>query len=259
MCAPRQRPEALVADKATAVRSPRTATSPRRPSTRRPESLRSTPSSSSSTPVIPTGPVFSALRAHHWTHIDNLESILEGGALRAGVVPAFDVSSVATRDARAEATTASGTAVAAHVAFALSPHSSKWDDVRTGATGAAWSDAARKARATDFVVFVVPTTALGDEVVVTDREATVDGARFATGAAEATPLLRRVSIVDADLLEPEVLVPGAVGLDTVTLIGVPNDKMRDRVKQLLVEVGGVAPRVAVYPPWFRPTEIEDEA
>ena len=167
-------------------------------------------------------------------------------------MPALDVSSAATRDARAAVTTASGTAVAAHVPFALSPHSTKWDDVRTGATGPQWSDVARKARATDFVVLVMPTSALGDEAVVSDRDATLEGARFASGAAEATPLLRRVSIGDADLLEPELLVPGSVDLAAVTLIGVPNDKMRDQVKQLLADAGGVMPRVAVYPPWFRP-------
>jgi hypothetical protein len=70
----------------------------------------------------------------------------------------------------------------------------------------------------------------------------------------ASAMVRRFSLADPDLLEPEVLVPRAVSLESVMLIGVPHDKMRDRVKQLLVEAGGAAPRVAVYPPWFRPSE-----
>jgi len=31
--------------------------------------------------------------------------------------------------------------------------------------------------------------------------------------------------------------------------------MRDRVKQLLADSSEHAPRVAVYPPWFRPAEV----
>jgi hypothetical protein len=42
----------------------------------------------------------------------------------------------------------------------------------------------------------------------------------------------------------------------VTLVGVPNDKVRDSVKALVADAGGHAPRVAVYPPWFRPSPVE---
>jgi hypothetical protein len=43
----------------------------------------------------------------------------------------------------------------------------------------------------------------------------------------------------------------------VTLVGVPNDKVRDAVKETLAGLGSAAPRVAVYPPWFRPAPVVD--
>ena len=74
--------------------------------------------------------------------------------------PVLDVSSEATRALRASVTTASGQPVASHVPFSLSPHATAWDAVRTGADGYEWSEAARQARAIDFVMLVVPVAAL---------------------------------------------------------------------------------------------------
>jgi hypothetical protein len=45
-----------------------------------------------------------------------------------------------------------------------------------------------------------------------------------------------------------------VAFDAITLIGVPNDRVRDRVKRLLADSGGHAPKVSVFPPWFQPSE-----
>ena len=244
LCAPRKK-----VDPQDAPVAPR-----RRVASRKPASLRSSPTS----PAVPTstGPDFSTLRVHHWTHVSNLARILADGKLVAGSAPELDVSSTATRDRRADVTVPSGATVSEHVSFALSPHASTWDEVRTGADGEAWSDAARKTRATDYVVLVIPVTALPDELVVVDVDSSQAVARFGTGHEEGGSLVRRASLADPFLLEVEVLVPVSVDLEHVSLIGVPNDKMRDQVKTLLQAAGGVSPRIAIYPPWFRPTEID---
>ena len=58
-------------------------------------------------------------------------------------------------------------------------------------------------------------------------------------------------------LGPEVLVPESGPFSSGTLVGVPNDKVRDAVKETLADLGDAAPRVAVYPPWFRPAPVVD--
>ncbi|NIJ05284.1 DarT ssDNA thymidine ADP-ribosyltransferase family protein [Frigoribacterium faeni] len=259
ICAPRKREPLLDADGQA-----RTLVTKRRAPSRKPESLRSTPALARDSAAVAVAaqsaarvaPAFAAQRVYHWTHVSNLPAVFAAGELvpSADAAPVLDVSSEATRALRASVSTASGAPVAAHVPFSLSPHASAWDVLRSGAEGYEWSDAARTAKATDFVMLVVPVTALGDDFVVTERDAAVQGVRSGAGLDDASSMVRRFSLADPDLLEPEVLVPRAVPLDAVTLIGVPHDKMRDRVKQLLVEFGGAAPRVAVYPPWFRPAE-----
>lgn len=259
ICAPRKREPQVDADGQV-----KTLPTKRRAASRKPESLRSTPAlardsaasavaaQSALTPV----PEFAQQRVYHWTHVSNLPAILESGELTAGAAPVLDVSSEATRALRASVTAASGAPVADHVPFSLSPHASAWDTLRTGAEGYEWSDAARSAKATDFVMLVVPVSALGDEFVITEGDAAVQGVRAAAGLDDASRMVRRFSLADPDLLEPEVLVPTRVAFDAVTLVGVPNDKVRDAVKTLIADAGGHAPRVAVYPPWFRPSPVE---
>ena len=259
ICAPRKREPQVDADGQV-----KTLPTKRRAASRKPESLRSTPAlardsaasavaaQSAMTPV----PEFAQQRVYHWTHVSNLPAILESGELTAGAAPVLDVSSEATRALRASVTAASGAPVADHVPFSLSPHASAWDTLRTGAEGYEWSDAARTAKATDFVMLVVPVAALGEEFVITEGDAAVQGVRAAAGLDDASRMVRRFSLADPDLLEPEVLVPTRVAFDAVTLVGVPNDKVRDAVKTLIADAGGHAPRVAVYPPWFRPSPVE---
>lgn len=259
ICAPRKREPQVDADGQV-----KTLPTKRRAASRKPESLRSTPAlardsaasavaaQSAMTPV----PEFAQQRVYHWTHVSNLPAILESGELTAGAAPVLDVSSEATRALRASVTAASGAPVADHVPFSLSPHASAWDTLRTGAEGYEWSDAARTAKATDFVMLVVPVSALGEEFVITEGDAAVQGVRAAAGLDDASRMVRRFSLADPDLLEPEVLVPTRVAFDAVTLVGVPNDKVRDAVKTLIADAGGHAPRVAVYPPWFRPSPVE---
>ncbi|GAA4266406.1 DarT ssDNA thymidine ADP-ribosyltransferase family protein [Frondihabitans peucedani] len=194
------------------------------------------------------------MRVHHWTHLSNLEGILSAGIIRSDASPELDVSSADAREKRAAVTLPDGSTAAEHVPFALSPDAATWDEVRKGAEGDRWSAAARGTRPTDFVILVAPVSALGDSFVVADGDATAPLTRFAAGLSEGGPLVRRASLADPELLGVEILVPGSFDLDALTLIGVPNDRVRDQVKALVKQAGGVVPRVAIYPPWFRPSE-----
>lgn len=194
------------------------------------------------------------MRVHHWTHLSNLEGILSAGLLRADAAPELDVASSEAREKRAAVALPNGATAAGHVPFALSPDAATWDEVRHGAEGDRWSTAARGTRPTDYVILVAPIAAIGDSFVVADRDATEPLARFAEGLSEGGPLVRRASLTDPDLLNVEILVPGSFDLAGLTLIGVPNDRVRDQVKALVKEAGGVVPRVAIYPPWFKPSE-----
>jgi hypothetical protein len=250
ICSPRQR------DPETIIKAP----TPRR--SRVTTSLRSTAKvagGKTPDPVLPATRDFGALRAHHVTHIENLPSILAEGAILAAdqAAPVVDVSSASAREARAEATAPDGSSVAGHVPFTLSPDARRWDELRSGAEEDRWSDAARRARATEFVVLVVPTTAFGASVILTDTDAEDPDVRFAVGPEAATNLLRRTDITDPSMHGVELLAGPRVPLSAVALVGVPNDRVRQQVKEVFAALDGPAPRVAVFPPWFVPPLPED--
>ncbi|KTR07775.1 hypothetical protein NS184_06825 [Curtobacterium luteum] len=194
------------------------------------------------------------MRAHHATHIDNLPDIVSAGAVLAATeaAPTIDVSSDTTREARAEASAPDGSPVAGHVTFSLSPDATRWDELRRGAEGERWSDAARRSRATDYVVLVVPVSAFGASVIVADQDAEAEDVRFAVGPEAATNLIRRTDFTDPEMHDLELLAGPSVSFSAVAVIGVPNDRARQHVKAILAEHGGHAPRVAVFPPWFVP-------
>jgi ssDNA thymidine ADP-ribosyltransferase DarT-like protein len=189
-------------------------------------------------------------RFFHVTHLRNLEAIMHTGEIRADAEPVVDVSSTTTRELRASADLADGTTVAQHVAFYASPTAARWAELRDGAQGPHWSDEARAAKPAEFVLLAVPATLLSDGMVAADADAAAPATRFAHGVAEATQLLRRVRADDPDFLTAEILIPHAVPFDSVALIGVANDRVRDQVRDMLRDAGGYAPKVAVYPPWF---------
>ncbi|HWH27096.1 MAG TPA: DarT ssDNA thymidine ADP-ribosyltransferase family protein [Pseudolysinimonas sp.] len=197
--------------------------------------------------------VFAQQRLYHVTHLQNLAGIIADEVIRADAVPAVDVSAPLTRELRASTEVASGDPVSHHVPFFLSPDASRWDELRTGALGAHWSDEARASSPLDFVILVTEAGNLGPDSVLSDGDAAAPSTRFAVGADGAAPFLRRVRGDDPDFLEPEVLAPAAVPFDVISLIGVANDRVRDQVKALLRPRGDAAPKVAVYPPWFQPT------
>jgi len=254
ICTPRKpeqqelavRPRATPASRSREPKAPTTLRSPR-------VSAPATAPRRDSAPALPDVDLAS-LRVHHWTHLSNVAGILADGALRAGAAPELDVASPLTRERRAAATVPSGATVAEHVPFALSPDASSWDAVRHGAEGVEWSAAARGTRPTDYVVLVATVASLGDDFVFADGDAAAPLTRFAAGMEEAGPLARRASIADPDLLSAEILVPESFDLAQVTLIGVPHDRARGEVRALLRDYAGKAPRVAVYPPWFKPSD-----
>lgn len=192
-------------------------------------------------------------RIFHVTHEQNLAAILADGALRARADPAVDVSSAATREIRAEIEVRDDLMVADYVPFYLSPDAARWDELRSGAAGIHWSDAARATKPLDYVILVSTAGHLGPDVVVTDRDAADLSTRFGIGTDGGAPLIRRIRSEDPEFIEPEVLAPASVAFEAITLIGVPNEPVRDRVKRLLKDSGGHAPKVSVFPPWFQPS------
>jgi hypothetical protein len=199
-------------------------------------------------PVAPFS--LSTQRFFHVTHLRNLEQIMHTGEIRADAEPVVDVSSETTRELRQAADLADGTTVSQHVAFYASPIAQRWQELRDGAQGPHWSDAAREAKPTEFVILAVSATKLGDEIIAADADAAAPATRFSHGKDDATNLLRRAKADDPELQAPEILVPHPVGFDSIALIGVANDRVRDQVRDMLSSAGGYAPKVAVYPPWF---------
>lgn len=259
ICAPRQRDVPEV-PKAPAPRRTRVSTS-----------LRSTPGGSPARakatalrvaqPELPATRVFGTLRAHHVTHIDNFDAIVADQAIAAAdqITPSYDISAPELRARRAAATAPDGSPVSNHVPFSLSPDGARWDEVRRGAEDTTrWSDAARQARGIDYVVLVVPTAAFGASVILADTDADDDDVRFAVGPEAAANLLRRTDMTDPEMHGLELLAGPSVPFSSVAVIGVPNDRTRHAVKDILSEHGGHAPRVAVFPPWFVPPVVPDE-
>jgi hypothetical protein len=191
-------------------------------------------------------------RVYHVTHLTNLEAIVIDEALRADAAPAVDVSSATTRELRSSVELVAGGTVAERVPFQLSPNANRWNELRSGAAGAHWSEAARETSPLDFVILVTSAGAVGPDIVFANGDASAPATRFAVGDA-GTALLRTSFSLDPELLDAELLAAGPVPFSAITLVGVPNEPVRDLVRQLLADVGGAAPKVAVYPPWFQPS------
>jgi hypothetical protein len=200
--------------------------------------------------------LLSTQRLYHVTHQRNLEAILSRGAIDPGATPVMDVSSATTRELRATVDLANGATVADHAAFYLNPQATRWNELRTGAEGAHWSDEARSSTPAEYVILVVPAISLGDAIVLADGDAAGASTFFAVGTDAAAPAFRRMHGSDPDFQEAEVLTPDAVPFDQVTLIGVANEPARDRIRAVISDAGRAVPKISVFPPWFAPTEAD---
>lgn len=186
-------------------------------------------------------------RIYHVTHISNLEGILDADAIVAGTTPTVDLSTALTRELRETTEASPGASVASHVSFYLSPAAALWEQLRDGALDETrWSDQARATTPADFVFLVSTVSQLGDSVVVTDGDAAGSLTRFASGDG-VRPMLEKLYDTEA-AKDAEALVPGSFPFSGIQLIGVANDRVRDRVRDL------TPAKVAVYPPWFVPAE-----
>ena len=217
-------------------------------------------------------------RVYHLTHISNLAAILRDGSLLANAAlrtrPAVDISAPATRESRRDAIVAGADrSVAEYVPFFLSPNATVWESIRAEAADPRLALDAHGSEAFDFVMLVstvkkindglaaasaTDASATDDEtplvpslVAVTNGDAAGTLTRFGATPATAERMLQtlRAEADGAMLLEAELLVPDAVPMELVTLIGVCNDNVRETVRGIL-KSSAFKPKVAVYPPWF---------
>jgi ssDNA thymidine ADP-ribosyltransferase, DarT len=205
-------------------------------------------------------------RIYHVTHITNLPGILSSGALHADASeawdtnPALDISSAENREARRSTLvtgTEPGRTVAGYVPFFLSPDSVLWDSIRSHEPDPRLAPTADHWTSFDFVV-LVSTVGKATETagaVVADGDATGALTRFGATAESRERVLRTLRAdKDSDaILAAEFLVEEAFPFELFSLIGVANDKVREAVKEIL-SASGFRPKVAVYPPWFQPSE-----
>ncbi|MDJ0376480.1 DarT ssDNA thymidine ADP-ribosyltransferase family protein [Cryobacterium sp. PH31-L1] len=213
-------------------------------------------------------------RVYHLTHISNLAAILQDGRLLAddalSTRPVVDISAPATRELRRAALVAGdGRSVAEYVPFFLSPNATVWESVRAEAADPRLALDAHGSEAFDFVMLVSTVKKINDGlaavaapaddgaplvpsvVAVTNGDAAGALTRFGATPATAERMLQtlRAEADGAMILDAELLVPGAVPMELITLIGVCNDNVRETVRGTL-KLSAFKPKVAVYPPWF---------
>ncbi|TFD58904.1 DUF4433 domain-containing protein [Cryobacterium suzukii] len=201
--------------------------------------------------------------------------------------PAVDISAPATRDLRRVAhVSGDGRSVAEYVPFFLSPNATVWESVRAEAVDPRLALDAHGSEAFDFVMLVTTVKKINEGIAaraaaeIVSTEAQAETAQNADLAEEPVPFVPGVVAVtngdaagaltrfgatpataermlqtlraEADgamILEAELLVPDAVPMDLITLIGVCNDNVRETVRGIL-KASSYKPKVAVYPPWF---------
>lgn len=203
-------------------------------------------------------------RLFHVTHASNLPGILDARRILpagydTGDRLAFDASSEHNRAARAGITLDSGLTVDQHVPFYLSPGANVWQSIIQHVDDPRLSERAKRSAAAEYVMLVVPVTdvlALATEaespIVVADGDAAGPLTSFAETETDARrALARALAEPEPDVsLRAEVLVPFAVPFSGVAVLGVPNTTARDAARRVLGKSS--TPKVAVYPPWFRP-------
>jgi hypothetical protein len=199
-------------------------------------------------------------RIYHITHLSNLPAILASGALVGGSLPTLDLLPADLRGERSEiAITASPeTVLTDYVPFFLTPDAQLWQELRAGREHARLSNEAGAADALDFIFLVSTVRHVIDipaQFVVADRHSEDVTTRFASTQDDAQLMLHRLRANDdgEQLLDAELLVAGQLPLESINLIGVANDRVRQSVRDMLA-TSAFTPKVAVYPPWFQQAE-----
>jgi hypothetical protein len=199
-------------------------------------------------------------RIYHLTHVSNLAGVIEQGALVTGAAANLELSPADLREERAEIELP-GTGelrLTDFVPFFLSPEAELWQELRAGRDHPRLSTAAQRADSFDFV-FLVSTVrhvvASESTFVLTDANAEGNATRFATTREDAERMLYRLRAAadDTELHNAEFLVAGRLPLESISLIGVANDKVRQSVRDLLAG-SDFTPKISVYPPWFQQPE-----
>jgi ssDNA thymidine ADP-ribosyltransferase, DarT len=204
-------------------------------------------------------------RIYHVTHLTNLAGIRERRAIIAGAEPTLDLSPAQLRVERREvsvpgisASQGADATLVDFVPFFLSPDAALWQTLRAGLEHPRLSANARAADPLEFV-FLVSTVrhvvAAERVFFIADGNVESESTRFATTREDAERALYRLRS-DADggrLADAELLVAEALPFESVTLIGVANDRVRGTVRDLL-SGSDFTPKISVYPPWFQPTD-----
>lgn len=191
-------------------------------------------------------------RIFHLTHVKNLEGILTEGKIRSdgvGSSPQIDISSADNREVRRDVSTGSIT-VAGYVPFFLTPDAHFWEDMRSGIANYRLSEDAHLIPAFEFVILVSSVGAAGPGALLSDGDAADPATRFSSPEGIGGRMARRLDDEEDALRSAEFLVPDSFPFSEVTLIGVANDKVRARVRDV-IGAHGFAQKVSVYPPWFQ--------
>lgn len=199
-------------------------------------------------------------RLYHVTHVRNLPSILESGSVLSddSMTDAAEVtlSSEENRDARRRIAVADGP-VSAYVPFFLSPDAAVWHSIRSREPNVRIANTALRMAPNDFVVLVTSVASVRElaagELVIADGDAAAGLTRFATEPEQVDRMLARFSLDDDNTqqLAAEALVRGSLPVTSLSMIGVPSIKQRERVKRMLSDAG-YKTKVAAYQPWFTP-------
>lgn len=191
-------------------------------------------------------------RIFHLTHVKNLEGILKESQIRsdaAGAKPVVDISATDNRELRREAS-AGPAPVAAYVPFTLVADSAMWEGLRNGEANFRLSEKSGDIPASEFVVLVGSVRGAGADALITDGDAADPATRFSSPAMLGGRMPRREFEEEDSLRYAEFLVLNAFPFSSVTLVGVANDKVRSRVRELM-GIHGFTQKVSVYPPWFQ--------
>jgi hypothetical protein len=191
-------------------------------------------------------------RIFHLTHLKNLAGILSSGQIlsdAAGARPVVDISATDNRLLRREMSAGSAT-VAAYVPFLLAADAAMWEGLRSGDANFRLSEESQHIPVSEFVILVGSVRGAGADALITDGDAADPATRFSSPAMLGGRMPRRDFEEEDSLRYAEFLVPNAFPFSSVTLVGVANDKVRARVREL-IGVHGFTQKVSVYPPWFQ--------